>query len=93
MVLTMPHVFILIRHSVYLAGFALTLVFVIARLIELMHENVNGEEENEGLAKQLKEVVDKVTQTKTTALNQSSSTSTTSTLRQRQTNTNADKKD
>lgn len=42
----------------YLAGFALTLVFVIARLVELMQENFNSEEEKESLSKQLKDAVD-----------------------------------
>lgn len=43
----------------YLAGFALTLVFVIARLVELMQENVNAEEEKEQLSERLKDIGDR----------------------------------
>lgn len=42
----------------YLAGFSLTLVFVIARLVELMQQNVNAEEEKEALVQRLKHVGD-----------------------------------
>lgn len=40
----------------YLAGFALTLVFVIARLVELMHEGFNAHDEKEQLEKKIKEI-------------------------------------
>lgn len=42
----------------YLAGFSLTLVFVIARLVELMQENVNTEEEKENFKKRIKDIED-----------------------------------
>ena len=37
----------------YLAGFSLTLVFVIARIVELMQATVNAEEESESYKKRL----------------------------------------
>lgn len=41
------------ERNMYLAGFALTLGFVITRLIELMQEMVSGEEERESLNKRI----------------------------------------
>lgn len=40
----------------YLAGFALTLMFVIARIVELMQEVVNVEEQKEVVEQRLKDV-------------------------------------
>lgn len=44
------------ERNMYLAGFALTLVFVIARLVELMQQVVNKEEEKEVLTKRLEDL-------------------------------------
>lgn len=41
----------------YLAGFSLTLVFVIARIVELMQATVNAEEEGDNYKKKLAERV------------------------------------
>ncbi|PXF46359.1 hypothetical protein BWQ96_03858 [Gracilariopsis chorda] len=42
--------------ALYLAGFALTLMFVIARIVELMQEVVNVEEQKEVVEQRLKDV-------------------------------------
>lgn len=51
--------------AVYLAGFALTLMFAIARIVELMQSTVNAEDEAEMLKKRLKEVDDVASRTTT----------------------------
>lgn len=49
----------------YLSGFALTLLFAIARIVELMQSTVNAEDEAELLKKRLKEVDDVASRTTT----------------------------
>lgn len=39
--------------TVYLAGFALTLMFCIARIVELMNQTVNAEDQAESLKKRV----------------------------------------
>ena len=41
---------------VYLSGFALTLMFVIARIVELMQQMVNAEEETDALKQRLNDI-------------------------------------
>lgn len=70
------------ERNLYLAGFSLTLLFVIARLVELMQESVKFEEECTLHKKRLDDLADVAN---TTTL--SSASGTNSTLRQRPTAT------
>lgn len=80
---------------VYLAGFALTLMFVIARLVELMQEIVNQEEDKDSLSQRLKDIGDSAESKMTMPVTDiSAATDTAPALRKRSAATaNADKKD
>lgn len=80
----------------YLAGFALTLMFVIARIVELMQRNEKHEDEKETLSKRLKDIGDAAENKLGGAVTDiSSAADTESTLRKRSgtTGPNADKRD
>lgn len=82
------------ERNMYLAGFALTLMFVIARLVELMQEIVNQEEEKESLSQRLKDIGDKAEQNMSMPITDiSTATDTDGSLRKRTTTSNADKTD
>lgn len=82
------------ERNMYLAGFALTLVFVIARIVELMQQVSNTEEEREALTQRIKDIGEAANAATTTTTDISSPPDE-STLRKRTnaTATNADKED
>lgn len=75
----------------YLAGFALTLVFVIARLVELMQQVINTEDERDTLERRIQDMGDAAAKSNITT---DTSGPTDSILRKRpNASANADKRD
>lgn len=76
----------------YLSGFALTLIFVIARLVELMQETVNSDEEKDILTKRLKDVSDNAESRQSAPVTDISPSTETNGIRKRTNATSTDKK-
>eukprot|EP00178_Gracilaria_changii_P006941 TRINITY_DN223_c0_g1_i1.p2 TRINITY_DN223_c0_g1~~TRINITY_DN223_c0_g1_i1.p2 ORF type:complete len:189 (-),score=38.32 TRINITY_DN223_c0_g1_i1:1862-2428(-) len=80
------------ERNMYLAGFSLTLMFVIARIVELMQEVVNVEEQKDVAEQRLKDVNDAASTATSIPTTQVTHKEDTSTLRRRaNTTTNTDK--